>query len=116
MSSEPVSPPEFEDVGAEDELAEGDLRGVRVDGAAVVIARVDGALHAVDGVCTHMSILLEEGYLKGTTLFCPGHDAGFDVRTGAPAVPPACRALATYDVRAEEGRLLVARRPRRGPG
>jgi nitrite reductase/ring-hydroxylating ferredoxin subunit len=54
----------FQDAGPAD-LREGELRGVRIDGRAVLLARVEGCLYAVDGVCTHMDALLEEGELDG---------------------------------------------------
>jgi 3-phenylpropionate/trans-cinnamate dioxygenase ferredoxin subunit len=100
------------DVAAAEEIAEGAPFGARVDGRAVVLVRAGGVLHALEGVCTHASVLLEEGWLDGGAIVCPMHEAAFCLRTGAALQPPACRALDVYDVREEEGRLLVARRPR----
>jgi nitrite reductase/ring-hydroxylating ferredoxin subunit len=101
----------FEDVAAEDDVPEGGLLGVRVDGRAVVLARVGGEVFAVEGVCTHMSVLLEEGDLRGATLSCPRHDAAFDVRTGAVIRGPAAAPLDRHAVCRQDGRLRVCARP-----
>lgn len=94
------------DVGADD-LTEGELRGVRAAGRALVLARVEGRLYAVDGVCTHAFALLEDGVLDGRLLRCPLHWAAFDVTTGANVEPPTCGALTRYDLRVVNGRVLV---------
>jgi nitrite reductase/ring-hydroxylating ferredoxin subunit len=106
--------PEFEDACAEAELREGTMRGVDVDGERVLLARTGGCVFAVGGLCTHQIAHLEDGVLEDRMVRCPRHGAGFDLATGEPLHAPADMPVAVYAVKAEGGRLLVSRRPRRG--
>ena len=64
---------------------------VEVPGGEAAIFRVDGDLHAIDNVCPHRGASLAFGDLKGSTVFCPLHAWGFDVRTGrCDEFPHAC--------------------------
>jgi nitrite reductase/ring-hydroxylating ferredoxin subunit len=102
----------FEDVCGENEIGDGEIKGVRVGGAPVVLARVAGKLYAVGGICSHEAALLEDGDLDGNVLVCPLHDSGFDLATGQAVRPPATTAIPTYEVRVEAGRVFVSRQPR----
>ena len=74
-----------------DELAEGEMRGVELpDGRLVLVARVEGTLHAIDDVCNHAGCLLSQGRLEGAHVVCPCHEMAFDVRTGAGREPVLC--------------------------
>ena len=42
---------------------------------------------------------------------CPRHGSEFDVRTGRPASLPATRPVPTYEVRVEDGVVMVALDP-----
>ena len=116
MSNESDAAPTdgFADVGPAAALGEGTMRGVDVDGERVLIARVGGCVHAVGGLCTHQIAHLEDGALEDGIVRCPRHWAGFDLGTGEAVCAPAEAPLPVYDVKVEDGRLLVARRPRRG--
>lgn len=102
----------YEDVCAESEIADGELKGVRVGNAPLVIGRVDGQLYAIGGVCTHQMALLEDGELDGKLVICPLHDSGFDITTGHALRDPATVAEPTYEVKVEAGRVFVSRNPR----
>jgi nitrite reductase/ring-hydroxylating ferredoxin subunit len=93
-----------------DDLRDGRMRGVRIEGAPVLLARVDGCLHAVGGLCTHQDALLEDGWLDGRVVRCPWHDGCFDVTTGEALVLPARLPLPLYDARVADDRVLVRRR------
>ena len=99
------------DVGAAD-LVEGQMRGVDVDDERVLIVRTGGRLCAIGGTCTHQVAFLEDGELRGTTVTCPRHGAGFDLLTGEPLSAPAEFPVPVYDVCIQAGRLLVSRTPR----
>lgn len=60
---------------------EGAVMAAAIDGRTVVVVRVDRAVYALDGECTHQRCSLADGELEGTML-CPCHFAEFDVRTG----------------------------------
>ncbi len=79
-----------------DEVLEGELVGVLVDGRQIVVGRVGGRLYAIDGVCTHQY-----------TVICHFHGSGFNIRTGAVVSPPASEPIASFPVSVEGGRLLI---------
>ncbi len=102
----------FEAVAGEGDVKEGGLLGVEVNGQAVVLAKQDGRVYAIGGVCTHMGGDLAQGTLEGEALRCPMHRAGFNIKTGEATKPPAKRPEPVYDVKIEDGRIWVSRKPR----
>ncbi|TNE85408.1 MAG: hypothetical protein EP330_25315 [Deltaproteobacteria bacterium] len=65
-----------------DELGEGEVLEVMLDGEPVALCRTPDGVFAVDGTCPHAGGPLGDGDLDGTTLTCPYHGWAFDVRTG----------------------------------
>ncbi len=104
------TPEGWEDVCADADVKEGDIKGVRIAGQPVVIGRVGGRLHAIGGICTHQRALLEEGELDGKIVRCPLHDSGFDITTGEAVRLPATVSVPSLDVKVKGGRVLVARK------
>jgi nitrite reductase/ring-hydroxylating ferredoxin subunit len=90
-----------------DEVLEGELIGVLVDGRQVVVGRVSGRLYAIDGVCTHQYADLENGTLNGETVICHFHGSAFDIRTGKVVCAPASEPIASFPVSVEGGCILV---------
>ena len=82
------------------------------DGAAVLIANVDGEYFAVSPECTHWSGPLDEGMICGHTVMCPWHHACFDLRDGKPTEPPALDGLSSYSTTLEGGDLVVDLTPK----
>ncbi|HVS02923.1 MAG TPA: Rieske (2Fe-2S) protein [Thermoanaerobaculia bacterium] len=69
-----------------DEIPDGGMICRDHGGLQVLLARIGGAVYAMNNVCTHAGAPLAEGELGGEgryLLTCPWHDAHFDVRTGA---------------------------------
>ncbi len=89
------------------EVPESGLLAVEVDGRQVVLARVDGEIHALDGVCTHAEALLAEGSLYEECLMCPVHGGEFDARTGEAMTLPVTEPLAIHDVRIDGDEIHV---------
>jgi len=102
----------FEAVADEGDVREGELLGVDVDGQPVVLARVEGQVYAMGGLCTHMHGPLAEGILEGDVLECPVHRGHFNIRTGEAVKPPPREPEPVYDVKIEDGRIWVSRKPR----
>ncbi len=116
----------FVPVGSVDEFPEGEVHQVKARGKELAVGRVAGGqLFAVAGRCTHFRARLGEGTLNGTVLECPWHGSQFDVADGCvakwvqgpgmlklinDAVIPAAmkRSIATYDIKEENGEVLVA--------
>jgi nitrite reductase/ring-hydroxylating ferredoxin subunit len=89
-----------------DECPPGAAREYVAEGRIVALFNVDGAWHALDGVCPHQGGPLGQGTLEGCVVTCPWHGWQFDVRTGQHQIN---RQLAQprFDVRVEEGWVLV---------
>ena len=99
---------EFIKVAAHDELGEGELLAVEVDGEPICMAKVDGRVYAFTDNCTHISGPLNEGDLEGCVLTCPWHGAQFDVRTGKVLRGPARQNILTYPVKVEDESILIS--------
>jgi nitrite reductase/ring-hydroxylating ferredoxin subunit len=67
-----------------EEVAEGGMKHVEVNGKEVVIAKVNGKLYAIADRCGHMNALLSMGYLDvaKNKVTCGFHGAQFDITTG----------------------------------
>jgi 3-phenylpropionate/trans-cinnamate dioxygenase ferredoxin component len=89
------------------ELSEGEMLEFDDRGEPVVVARVDGKLHAFQGWCTHEECPLSEGTLTDRQLECYCHGAIFDIRTGEALVGPAVESLELFPVRVEDGEVQV---------
>jgi nitrite reductase/ring-hydroxylating ferredoxin subunit len=64
-----------------DDLQEGKLVSVDVNGKSIILTGIKGKLYAMDSVCSHEGGPLEEGTLEDYTLICPWHQGKFDIRT-----------------------------------
>ncbi len=102
----------FQAVADASRVGEGEIVVAQVGGQPVVVGRVDGQLYGIGGICSHQHARLADGDLDGTTVLCPLHNSGFDIRTGQPVRLPAEAAVPSYEVREEDGRVLVSVRPR----
>ena len=99
---------DFFKVTQSDELEDGELMAVEVDGEPVCLAKVDGCIYAFTDNCTHISGPLSEGELDGEVLTCPWHGAQFNVKTGKVLRGPARQDIATYPVRVEDNAVFVS--------
>jgi apoptosis-inducing factor 3 len=89
------------------ELKDGEMKQVAAGGTNILLARVNGKYHAVGATCTHYGAPLAEGALSGERIVCPWHHACFNVTTGGLEEPPALDALPRYEVRIENGNVIV---------
>jgi 3-phenylpropionate/trans-cinnamate dioxygenase ferredoxin subunit len=96
------------DLCAHDEVPEGTMKLVVVDGTdQVLVVHSNGRLNAMQGICTHEYFELDKGFLTAGTLTCALHLSRFDLESGEPLDPPAELPLAVYPVVVEEGRILI---------
>ena len=77
-----MSEDQFQKVANKDDLKEGDMLKVEINGKQIVLSMVEGKVYAIDEICTHEGGPLDEGELNGYDLKCPWHYAVFDVRNG----------------------------------
>ena len=99
--------PKFVRVAAVNDIPPGAKKIVEVDGIEIVVVNLDGQFYAVEDVCTHDGGPLGEGSWTAASSICPRHGARFDVRTGAATRMPAIEPAPTYEVRVEDGDVLV---------
>ena len=74
-----------------DDLWEGDMTAVTIDGEAVLLVNIDGTVHAYSNRCPHQASALDEGDLDGETLTCAKHLWEFNAATGRGINPDNAR-------------------------
>ena len=79
---------EFVEVAKVNEIPDGKMKHVEVDGREVLIANVGGKFSAISDRCGHMNALLSMGNLTVNTVTCPFHGSKFDVVTGKKLTEP----------------------------
>ena len=82
VSSNNIKENHFTKVANLKDFQEGSLMKVQVKGKSIVLAMVNGQIHAMNSVCSHQGGQLEEGTLEGYDITCPLHYAVFDIRNG----------------------------------
>lgn len=83
------------------------VTGVKLDGAAIALYKLDGQVYATHGICTHALALLAEGFVEDGKVECPLHQGQFDIRTGKALCSPVTENLRTYAVRIDGDDVLV---------
>lgn len=73
---------EYLEIMGFDELAEGAMAEVGVDGHALLVAKAGGAVYIADARCPHLHGNLAHGTLDGTVVTCPLHGSQFDLVDG----------------------------------
>jgi NAD(P)H-dependent nitrite reductase small subunit len=94
-------------VAQEAELAPGRSKCVIVENKAIAVFNVEGTYYAIDDECPHAGASLAEGYINGTELTCPWHDAVFDLTSGACLGGPAFSGVERYQTKVENGAIWV---------
>ncbi len=109
------------DFCSETDIPLGQMKQFKVAGGSVVIYHLEDGFYATQTNCTHTFGPLRMGKLiDGCKIQCPIHRAQFDIRSGEVVrwanFPPGIqllnvlrseKALRTYDVTVEGGRLFV---------
>jgi len=98
---------DFIRVASTNEIAEGRMKKVTVGNQQVLVVNLKGKYYAIGNVCTHFGGSLDRGILDGNEVECPLHHSHFDVTTGQVKRGPATRAEPVYEVKAENGGILV---------
>jgi toluene monooxygenase system ferredoxin subunit len=90
-----------------DELWEGDMTAVTVDGENVLLMNVGGEVRAYANECPHQAGPLDEGDFDGEILTCSRHLWEFDAGTGC-GINPASSKLTTFSCRVgDDGMIFV---------
>lgn len=94
-------------VTAEGDIAPGGFALLETDDLTAAVFNVDGALYAIEDVCTHDGAELAGGPVVGDQVVCPRHGARFCLRTGRALTPPAYAAVQTFPVRVIDGQVEI---------
>jgi nitrite reductase/ring-hydroxylating ferredoxin subunit len=94
-------------VAAVEALRQTGLLEVAAGGVVVLLAWIDGAPWAAQGLCPHQFARLCDGRIDGGRLHCPRHQASFDLRTGAPDDRWQIGGLRLYPVRLRDGAVEI---------
>lgn len=90
-----------------DDLWEGEMKEVSVEGIEVLLVHADGGhIGAFAAYCPHQEFPLIQGELEGGVLTCAAHLWQFDVVSGAGVNPLDC-SLVRFAVRVEDEQILV---------
>jgi metal-sulfur cluster biosynthetic enzyme/nitrite reductase/ring-hydroxylating ferredoxin subunit len=99
---------DYERVASVEELQPGGRLSVFVDDEPVLlIQKADGCYAAIEDVCTHDGQPLTNGPVDGNEITCDRHGARFDLTTGRPNCMPATEAVRIYDIKVEDGSILL---------
>jgi nitrite reductase/ring-hydroxylating ferredoxin subunit len=92
-----------------DDIEEGKTKPVVVGENPVILAKDNGRVYALEGVCSHDGGEFEAGEkVCDGQIECPRHGARFAIESGEATRMPAVVGIATYEVKIENGDVLVA--------
>lgn len=98
----------FKKVAKISEVPSGGRKLVEVDGSVVALFNVDGAICAIEDVCTHDGGPLAEGEIvRPGVIACPRHGAEFNLCTGEALTLPAFAPARTFEVKVEGAYIYV---------
>jgi 3-phenylpropionate/trans-cinnamate dioxygenase ferredoxin subunit len=92
-----------------DQLPEGEMRLVEVEGIKIGVFNCGGTLLAIEDRCSHDDGPLAEGDFDAAacTVECPRHGSLFDLRSGRPKTLPAYTPVETFEVRIDGGEIKL---------
>ncbi|MCC7134303.1 MAG: ferric reductase-like transmembrane domain-containing protein [Gemmatimonadales bacterium] len=102
--------PDWIDVGPAATIAEGRARIALVAGERVAVFRHHDRLSCVSNVCKHQNGPLGEGRIVDGCITCPWHGYQYRPEDGT-SPPPFTDRIPTFNLRVEDGRVLVDPRP-----
>jgi 3-phenylpropionate/trans-cinnamate dioxygenase ferredoxin component len=92
-----------------EELPPGTARRFDVAGHRIAVVRIGDDVYALGDRCSHANYSLAEGEIHegDKTIECWKHGSEFSLETGAALTLPATRPVPSYDVRVEDGDIVV---------
>jgi len=95
------------DAGAVDDLSQRPVQAIVVGRTRVALTCKDGVFGAISGICNHAGGPLGHGALDGDYVVCPWHYWKFHWRTGVGEPGFEADRVPAYEVRVDDGRVLV---------
>jgi len=111
LQIEKLRRPVFVDVGAFDELEEGKMKAVDVDGRSVLVLKLGGEPYAFVNICPNAGarLPLDGARLTDGVIVCPWHNCAYDARSGKRVDDePDAPSLAVVPITVIDGALQVA--------
>jgi len=103
------TPPGWVRVASEADLPPNTLLQAELGDEKICLANADGQIYAFADNCTHRDFPLSAGEIhEGGKVECTWHGAQFDMESGRATQLPAIKPIRTYEVRVEDGDILVA--------
>jgi toluene monooxygenase system ferredoxin subunit len=96
----------FQKVATIEELWNGEMLGLTVEGEQILLVNVDDQIYAYADSCPHQKSRLSEGTLTDKILRCARHHWEFDVSTGS-GVNPKNACLRGFPIKVDGEDILV---------
>ncbi len=93
-------------VCAENQLAEGGVKAVKVLARNIAVFKIDGVLYGLEADCKHMRASIAHGKIDGTIITCPAHAWRYDITTGECLNEPWAK-LKSYPIEIDAGEVYV---------
>jgi nitrite reductase/ring-hydroxylating ferredoxin subunit len=97
----------FVSVASISDLKPNQMKPINANGNPILLVNLEGTFYAIGNRCTHMQCALTNGELKGEIVQCQCHGSRFNVKTGKVVGGPAALSEPNYDVKVENGHILV---------
>jgi toluene monooxygenase system ferredoxin subunit len=96
----------FQKVANLDELWDGEMVALEIEGRVVLLVNLSGDIRAYADSCPHLGTRLSQGSLQRSLLTCSTHGWEFDVGTGE-GINPKTACLESFAVKVENGDILI---------
>jgi 3-phenylpropionate/trans-cinnamate dioxygenase ferredoxin component len=96
-------------VGPLADLSPGTAKRIELDGHAIALVRIGDAVYAIGDTCSHANVSLSEGEVlpEDREIECWKHGSTFSLETGEPQTLPATQPVPVYEVRVDDGEIVV---------
>jgi nitrite reductase/ring-hydroxylating ferredoxin subunit/uncharacterized membrane protein len=98
-------------VGRADDLKDDQMKLLIVNGVRIALVRTRGRYVGIQDSCSHRGASLADGVCVAGSVQCLWHGSRFDAATGAVQCGPAKAAIRTYEVREQQGDVLLVSPP-----
>lgn len=90
-----------------DDFKPGSRQVVDMDGVSALVVNVDGDIYAVENLCTHQSLPMQDGSIVDGNIVCPFHGAQYCLKTGSVKTAPAYEDLPVFPTKVENNVVFV---------
>ncbi len=93
---------------SENEIPEGELKAVNINGLSMILANANGRIYALEDCCSHDGAELRDGDVIEGQVQCSRHGGRFDLETGNATQMPAIVGIKSYKVEIRSGDIYIA--------